>query len=724
MKTICLLFMFLLFCADGKAQTDSIPVYLIKADTSVENLPNEYWQMLADTSGELTLSKVSSPAYFHQFHENVADSTGFGYSNLRHYWQRARLKNVIGKPLKIIFTNNPEVYQYDLYVIRQTGTQHFTNGWGVPYSKRDSFKLRYAVPVQVLPDEVITIYKKMYLVYEQTNELSFGFKSYEDFMNTAYVDEPRYNGDVRNGLIAGILIFGFFINIFFYRIAKEKVYLWYALLLLFEGLWYLVVRTDLFFRENPMAGFYFDFIVTYSAFFFCVTQFVRYFLKTYKYYPRWDKLLVTLILVTIASQFIKIYTEQHAPFEWRGIPTLIQDLLFTCTMTALLISFFFPKHEQDKFTNLSVAAALPALFLWSILYGVTSIYDFVEVRYGTERPAFVAWLNDHNSIIEMFCVAWFAIVFSWILLQRYAMLRKEYTQQALERERERSELMNRQKEELERQVEERTKELKQSIAELKTTQSQLIQAEKMASLGELTAGIAHEIQNPLNFVNNFSEVSVELVEELEDAIQKNDEEEVSALATDIKDNLTKIAHHGKRADSIVKGMLQHSRTSTGKKEPTDINALADEFLRLSYHGLRAKDKSFNATMKTNYDPNLGKIDVAPQEIGRVLLNMFTNAFHSIDDKKKLNIDGYEPILEVSTTRQNNNVVIRVKDNGMGIPAKVLDKIYQPFFTTKPTGKGTGLGLSMSYDIIKSHGGEIKVESKEGEGAEFIISLPA
>jgi signal transduction histidine kinase len=266
------------------------------------------------------------------------------------------------------------------------------------------------------------------------------------------------------------------------------------------------------------------------------------------------------------------------------------------------------------------------------------------------------------------------------------------------------------------------------LEELKSTQSQLIQSEKMASLGELTAGIAHEIQNPLNFVNNFSEVSNELISEMVEEVEKGNTKEVKSIALDVQQNLKKITHHGKRADSIVKGMLQHSRSSSGVKEPTDINALADEYLRLSFHGLRAKDKTFNATMETHLDENLSEIAVIPQDIGRVLLNLFTNAFYSVAEKKKKQGENYEPIVVLKTKKEgdksdSNRVEISVRDNGLGIPQKVVDKIYQPFFTTKPTGEGTGLGLSMSYDIINAHGGELKVKTKEGEGAEFIILLP-
>ncbi|MGK2864475.1 MAG: two-component regulator propeller domain-containing protein [Chitinophagaceae bacterium] len=283
---------------------------------------------------------------------------------------------------------------------------------------------------------------------------------------------------------------------------------------------------------------------------------------------------------------------------------------------------------------------------------------------------------------------------------------------------------------LEEKVVKRTHELQEekekvesTLLELKSTQSQLIQSEKMASLGELTAGIAHEIQNPLNFVNNFSEVSTELVDEMNEEIDKGNTEDAKLIAQDLKQNLEKINHHGKRAGDIVKGMLQHSRSSSGVKEPTNINALADEYLRLAYHGLRGKDKDFNATMKTDFDVTIRDINIIPQDVGRVLLNLYTNAFYAVTEKKKQVGNGYEPIVSLNTRRINGIIEIHVRDNGNGISQKVLDKIFQPFFTTKPTGEGTGLGLSLSYDIIKAHSGEIKVETKEGEGSEFVIILP-
>ena len=278
-----------------------------------------------------------------------------------------------------------------------------------------------------------------------------------------------------------------------------------------------------------------------------------------------------------------------------------------------------------------------------------------------------------------------------------------------------------------RKVGRRTLQLRRSLEELKATQAQLIQSEKIASLGALTAGIGHEIQNPLNFVNNFSEVNIELLHELEEGplnkLAENEKAQVYEIVTDLARNMDKINEHGKRASAIVRGMLQHSRYSAGQKEPTNINTLADEYLRLSYHGLRAKDNSFNVEMQTRFDENIDEINIIPQDIGRVLLNLFTNAFYSVTEKKKLQPDNYNPTISVSTKKLTNKVELIIRDNGTGIPRKLIDKIFQPFFTTKPAGQGTGLGLSLSYDIIKTHGGELRVETQEGEFAEFIIHLP-
>ncbi|WP_342646072.1 ATP-binding protein [Mucilaginibacter sp. CSA2-8R] len=352
----------------------------------------------------------------------------------------------------------------------------------------------------------------------------------------------------------------------------------------------------------------------------------------------------------------------------------------------------------------------PVINLHYPLIAITLIYGLLEIF---SKDGEVLW----EEYIQFAVLAAFVWIFG-----RAATFRKQQKE---------VEQINEKNSELEMMVAQRTAEitqqkeaLEQSVQELKATQAQLIQQEKLASLGELTAGIAHEIQNPLNFVNNFSEVSMELIDEMNEELARGDAEEAAAIAEDIKQNLEKIRHHGKRADGIVKGMLQHSRASTGQKEPADINILADEYLRLAYHGLRAKDKMFNAELVTHLDAGLPKVNIIPQDVGRVLLNLFTNAFYATMQKKKLNGSDYKPTVSVTTRVHQDEVVITVRDNGTGIPEDVKDKIMQPFFTTKPTGEGTGLGLSLSYDIIvKGHGGKINVETAEGEYTEFTISLP-
>ena len=329
--------------------------------------------------------------------------------------------------------------------------------------------------------------------------------------------------------------------------------------------------------------------------------------------------------------------------------------------------------------------------------------------------------NEEGATLQIhikhpwYATLWAYIIYGLLLILLALAVNRYMRNRTIRKERERA-----QKKELEQ-----AREIEKAYTELKATQAQLIQAEKMASLGELTAGIAHEIQNPLNFVNNFSEVSTELLDEMKDEIDAENYEEVKAITEDVIQNLEKILHHGKRADGIVKSMLQHSRGGGGEKILTDINVLADEYLRLSYHGLRAKDKSFNADFKLETDDTLPKINIIPQDIGRVLLNLINNAFYTVSEKARQNIAEYKPVVTVSTkwNIQKSRIEIRVKDNGNGIPEQVKKKIFQPFFTTKPTGQGTGLGLSLSYDIIKTHKGEIKVESIDGEGTEFTVELP-
>ena len=428
------------------------------------------------------------------------------------------------------------------------------------------------------------------------------------------------------------------------------------------------------------------------------------------------------IIVHILIFLSQVYFKKMGPYL-NHVSSVLPFFLIPLSIIITLLLFV---RKKDTSVRYVIAGAFPLLLLY-LLTGPSVVFGI--------QIGFIDEMMNSFRLIEVICISWLVLSFSLLLLMRFDRLRKENAQQALDNERlarekeiERAELIEKQKAELEVQVAERTADLNRSLEDLKATQSQLIQSEKMASLGELTAGIAHEIQNPLNFVNNFSEVSKELLDEMKTELDSGNTQDAKDIANDVIQNLEKINHHGKRADAIVKGMLQHSRSSSGQKEPTNINALTDEYLRLAYHGLRAKDKSFNATLKTDFDETIGNINIVPQDMGRVILNLITNAFYSVDEKKKAPqpYEGavpYDPTVSVSTKKIGDKVLISVKDNGNGIPQKVLDKIFQPFFTTKPTGQGTGLGLSLSYDIVKAHGGELKVETKEGEGSLFTIQIP-
>jgi signal transduction histidine kinase len=355
---------------------------------------------------------------------------------------------------------------------------------------------------------------------------------------------------------------------------------------------------------------------------------------------------------------------------------------------------------------------------------------------GTFRDEahFVRDLNTVRFLLYMF--SWLSIVAS---ISAYLAWDFSMTSEALKRrlqevnvlsaknvqvEKEKQEILAAQNQELERKVAERTQALNQSLEDLKSTQKQLIQSEKMASLGELTAGIAHEIQNPLNFVNNFSDLNREMLDELQEELKKGDVREAAQLAENIRENEAKINLHGKRADGIVKSMLQHSRSSAGIREQMDVNRLVEEYVRLAYHGYRARQKEFNVTLDMDLDPGAGKADMVSQDIGRVLLNLLNNAFYAVQEKARTAGATYKPTVSVRTRRSpSDTVIIEIEDNGSGIPDSAKEKIFQPFFTTKPTGQGTGLGLSLSYDIVNAHGGEIDVNTKGHDGTEFVIQLP-
>ncbi|MFT3681963.1 MAG: ATP-binding protein [Ferruginibacter sp.] len=435
-----------------------------------------------------------------------------------------------------------------------------------------------------------------------------------------------------------------------------------------------------------------------------ITRYLKKVLQPPEPGAEWNRNFIIILIVAIAA-FLSQSTLKKGGWaaDWIG-----HILVIT------LVTVIFKKQEWRAGRPIA-NAVLP-------LVAINLLSDFTETFF----PSFYKDWDGYFDSGIMFGLIWMGAM---LLLNNRQNKALATERQRVEEKEKEIQITEKLKATLEVQVRERTaeltkqtEELQHALDELKAAQAQLIQSEKMASLGELTAGIAHEIQNPLNFVNNFSEVNSELIKELRSEVIKGNMEEVNALADDIESNSEKISHHGKRADAIVKGMLQHSRTSSGQKELTDINELCDEYLRLSYHGLRAKDKSFNAKFETAFDESIGKINMVPQDIGRVILNLINNAFYAVSERKKNNEPGYEPTVTVITKKLNNKIEVRIKDNGTGIPQQVLDKIFQPFFTTKPTGQGTGLGLSLSYDIIKAHSGELKVETAEGAGTTFIITL--
>lgn len=444
---------------------------------------------------------------------------------------------------------------------------------------------------------------------------------------------------------------------------------------------------------------------------FFLFRFLRRTLRDFLPDPEWQKILL-YAQYAVAALFllsIIISREEQTALLWDVV-------LIICIVVSFRV-FSFNHVRQALYAIIPLVILSFLINILMILF--PDLYNAAHAYFNYSFPAATTW---------MIALLILSNKQKKVLLKERQTLAEVAERQRIEAER---------KAELEALVQERTleltrqkEELHEALLTLKQTQSQLIQKEKMASLGELTAGIAHEIQNPLNFVNNFSEVNTELSAELQEEINhldlpENDKKALLAIVEDVVRNQQKINYHGRRADSIVKNMLQHSRRNSGQKEPTDINALADEYMRLSYHGLRAKDKTFNATLKTSFDESIEKVNVVPQDLSRVLLNLFSNAFYSVAEKKKMVNSGFEPAVYVSTKRlKNDKIEIRVKDNGLGIPQQSIEKIYQPFYTTKPAGEGTGLGLSLSYDIItKEHKGELKVESKEGEFAEFIIVLP-
>ena len=707
---------------------DTLPPYLITSDTALEyKFTTAYYQILPDKTGKLTIDEVKNGVNSKQFF--TKDKTPAGLDTMVNTtWYRYNVKNNLEKEISISLVARS--LQSAFFVIRNNTQQtHYKSGFNMPWNKKDGLPTDNIIPIKLQAGEQVTIYNR---VENDRPGTRYGFQV--KLYNTEKYSLKRLSEMqefIAPELVIVMVFFGFSLlagifNFLLFLIDKQKVHLHFSMFLLALALFNSPVYYMYIARYVPYLSKLFDF-VTISFFLMFFIQFIRYYFQSFINTPRFDKFLVSLIFLLLipSLELFNLLPE--------SVGIIIRYVTFLLSCFASVVIFYRLKHPKVK------------PFTWALLpFGFAVLGNVVMFAFQNEGYSFSTTSNFLAGIALFLGVGWSVVYFTWILFKQYNTQKRQIIQQAFDAERiakekeiERNTLIEQQKIELEKTVLERTDELRQSIADLQSTQKQLIQSEKMASLGELTAGIAHEIQNPLNFVNNFSEVNTELIDELEQEINKGNLEEVKLLAKDIKENEQKINHHGKRAGDIVKGMLQHSRSSIGVKEPTNINALADEYLRLAYHGLRAKDKEFNATMKTDFDETLGNINIIPQDIGRVILNLITNAFYVVNEKakaesRKQNAEekSYEPTVSITTKHSplpgrgaGGEVLISVKDNGNGIPQKIVDKIFQPFFTTKPTGQGIGLGLSLSYDIVKAHGGELKVETKEGEGSEFIIQIP-
>jgi signal transduction histidine kinase len=527
------------------------------------------------------------------------------------------------------------------------------------------------------------------------------------FKASAY-EIKSYRQRLVYGFYLGFMAFVILSNLFFFVSLRNKLHLYYAgIVLIYIG-----------YASTVMDGFILYFIPKLDLMFWYITIptigvplqmiYALVFLEISKYSPKLFRYTKWLIIYFFVYAVVKFCLPMTAVLAINTIHALI--------------SFFMMGYLGYIAGKRGNRLGYYFMLAYSI-YFILVLAEATYIQFGT--PAYFAELSHVAlaTLIEAFLL-------SFLLSKRFEFEKEETEnlknttqQQLLKQTLENEKIVKNQNQTLEVMVAKRTDDLSKTIEELKATQNQLIQAEKMASLGELTAGIAHEIQNPLNFVNNFSEVSIELMEEMNLEMEKGNHDDAKDISEDISLNLKKINHHGKRADSIVKGMLQHSRSQNDEKIDTDVNAICDEYLRLAYHGFRAKDKSFNATIETDLDPNIGVMKLASQDIARVILNLLTNAFYAVHQKAIKSATDFKPTVYISTFKESNHIKISIKDNGTGIPSHIKDKIYQPFFTSKPAGHGTGLGLSLAYEIIKAHHGDLKVESTVGEGSTFTITIP-
>jgi len=718
------------------AQLAAQPVFDIAADTSMSiTIRDEYLLYWPDSGGSTSFKEVSGGGESGRFKPiGAADSLD---ASIRTHWYSFQLRNDMDKDIQMGIQWWGSYF--DIYYADSTETwTHLKNGSAYSRADRDGYKLLRLVDFTLPAKRQITVYLRYQNLFrfdppKEIELLLMGEALEKRFGIRSRLSEFSSTEIMLMSFLLGMILVSSIINFTFFQAIREKEYLYFVLFLLCLAATNLVGFFGTFFLDRSSEWTVLvNFIANLFLFFFLM-RFVQYFFKTKQYLPKWNMFLdiynYLLVFVWIFGFFFGTNRISIGNQNWVADILGFLVYFFMDVLFVTVCLFLFKKEGQVKSRLLAI---IPLLFVFGPLFSLQFVFGLAERYLGVAPPAFIALISGLSSLFIVVGVFWVILFFSWLLFKRYQgiqqqIINEQVSKEKLEREKEAEKnlLIAQQNERLEREVAQRTNALRQSLDTLKATQSQLIQAEKMASLGELTAGIAHEIQNPLNFVNNFSEVNSELVAELEEAVRSGQLDQALEIAGDIRSNEDKIRHHGLRADGIVKGMLQHSRRGAGIKEPTNINLLADEYLRLAYHGLRAKDKSFNARFETQLDDSLPPVNVDPQEIGRVLLNLINNAFYAVSERQRTGEPDYEPTVTVRTRQADTGIEIALQDNGHGIPEAIRDKIFQPFFTTKPTGQGTGLGLSLSYDIVtQGHGGKLNVVTEEGKGTTFIIWLPA
>lgn len=707
MKNIIFIFVFI-SSFNGFSQ----PV-VVRTEDKLINLAN-YSFSLEDPKAKLTIGDVLKKEAAGDFKKIQKPVINFG-TTASPFWVKCVIQNETDQKL-LIELGNASLTDIQLYEVDSTGgiSKHHSGNW-LPFHRRELEDVNYQFELAVSSHKTEAIFLRVQHYRGTQFPFIIGTKS-------AFYNKSSTRNFLE-GMYYGLMLLMVLYNLFIYFLLKDISYIYYVLYIFFMGFWNAARNGYAFKYFWPSAPFinpYLDLVTSLLG--IAGILFAINFLNTRNIAPYFHRFFQVLLLgYGVPMGFVAV-----GNFVLGSVLIQIFTLI---TVLCMFITAYVTLRRGYKPAKFFLIAW--SFLLMSITVYILKDFNFLPYNSITENSMQI------GSALEV-------VLLSMALADRINIYKKEKEQAQVEKllsMEENKKLIEEQNLMLERKVEDRTLELKKTNKELllamenlKAAQAQLVQTEKMASLGEVTAGIAHEIQNPLNFINNFSEVSVEIAGELKDEINKiqilkNEKTNVETLLEDLIQNQQKINNHGKRADAIVKGMLQHSRASTGKKELTDINALTDQYFRLSYHGIRAKDKTSDAVIETHFDEDLPKINVIPEDVGRVLLNLFTNAFYSVTEKRRLKGEGYQALISVTTRHVtlpsgNPGAELRVKDNGMGIPQKVLNKIYQPFFSTKPTGQGTGLGLSISFEIVtKVHAGFINVESKEGEFAEFTVLLP-